>query len=161
VIDAKSYDRQIRPLLSHGAAYALAMLRSRPEAEDAVQQAALKGWERIDQYDAMRPFKGWWFAILRNCCLDALRRDKRSNTTKLEEYDQPASAEAELFDWHNLIDGLASISDPHREILQLKYFGELSYDEIAATLNIPKGTVMSRLHLARKSLADRLSKERP
>jgi DNA-directed RNA polymerase specialized sigma24 family protein len=73
--------------------------------------------------------------------------------------DPPAPDEPEVFDWHRLVAGLAQLSEPHREILQLKYFGELSYDEIVESLNIPKGTVMSRLHLARKALALCISEE--
>jgi RNA polymerase sigma-70 factor (ECF subfamily) len=161
VLDAGAYDRALRPLLREAGGYARAMLRSRSEAEDAVQQAALKGWERIGQYDATRPFKGWWFAILRNCCLDALRRGKASRTLGLEGIDPAAPDQPEIFDWRRLVNGLAQLSEPHREILQLKYFGELTYDEIAEALLIPKGTVMSRLHLARKALAARIGKELP
>jgi RNA polymerase sigma-70 factor (ECF subfamily) len=159
VADAQAYERSLRPLLGQAAAYAHAMLRNRAEAEDAVQQAALKGWERLGQYDATRPFKGWWFAILRNCCLDILRQAKASRTEGLDGVDPPAPDEPEVFDWQGLVDGLAQLSEPHREILQLKYFGELSYDELAESLGIPRGTVMSRLHLARKALAIRISKE--
>jgi RNA polymerase sigma-70 factor (ECF subfamily) len=159
VADAQAYERALRPLLGQAGAYARAVLRNRPEAEDAVQQAALKGWERLGQYDAARPFKGWWFAILRNCCLDVLRRAKASRTQGLDGIDPPAPDEPGAFDWQRLVDGLAQLSEPHREILQLKYFGELSYDEIAESLDIPKGTVMSRLHLARKALAMLICRE--
>lgn len=157
--DTRAYEHALRPLLGQAGAYARAVLRNRTEAEDAVQQAALKGWEGYGQYDAARPFKGWWFAILRNCCLDTLRRAKVSRTQGLDGIDPPAPDEPEVFDWHRLVAGLAQLSEPHREILQLKYFGELSYDEIADSLDIPKGTVMSRLHLARKALALCISKE--
>jgi RNA polymerase sigma-70 factor, ECF subfamily len=157
--DTRAYERAVRPLLGQAGAYARAVLRSRPEAEDAVQQAALKGWERLGQYDATRPFKGWFFAILRNCCLDALRHATASRTQRLDGIDPPAPDEPEVFDWQRLADGMARLSEPHREILQLKYFGELSYDEIAESLNIPKCTVMSRLHMARKALAMLVCKE--
>lgn len=106
--DARSYDRVLRPLLGHAAGYARAMLGSRAEAEDAVQQAALKGWERIGQYDATRPFKAWWFAILRNCCIDALRRAKVARTQPLDGVDPPAPAEPAAFDWRRLTDGIRS-----------------------------------------------------
>ena len=158
-MDAGAYERALRPLLGQAGAYAQALLRSRPEAEDAVQQAALKGWERLGQYDAARPFKGWGFAILRNCCLDALRRAKTLRTQPLDGVDPPAPDRPEDFDWRRLTAGLAQLSEPHREILQLKYFGDLSYNEIAEALDIPKGTVMSRLHLARRALAEFIAQE--
>lgn len=157
--DTGDYERALRPLLGQAGAYARAVLRNRSDAEDAVQQAALRGWERLGQYDATRSFKGWWFAILRNCCVDSLRRARTSRTQGLDGIDPPAPDGPEDFDWLRLAAGLARLSEPHREILQLKYFGELSYDEIAQTLDIPKGTVMSRLHLARKALAERASRE--
>jgi RNA polymerase sigma-70 factor (ECF subfamily) len=113
----------------------------------------------LDQYDPGRPFKGWWFAILRNCCLDILRRTKASRTQGLEGIDPALPDEPEAFDWQRLVAGLAQLSEPHREILQLKYFGELSYEEIAAAIGIPRGTVMSRLHLARKALSAHIGKE--
>lgn len=159
MLDARDYDRALRPLLGQAAGYARAILRSRAEAEDAVQQAALKGWERIGQYDPARPFKGWWFAILRNGCLDALRRGKAHRIQGLEGVDPPAPQEPEPFDWRRLEDGLAELTEAHREILRLRYFGELSYEEIAEALSIPKGTVMSRLHLARNALAARVARE--
>ena len=71
---AAAYDRALRPLLGQAAGYARALLGNRADAEDAVQHAALKGWERLAQYDDAQPFKGWWFGILRNGCLDHLRR---------------------------------------------------------------------------------------
>ena len=157
--DVSDYERALRPLLGQAGAYALALLRNRTEAEDAVQQAALQGWERLDQYDAARPFKGWWFAILRNCCLDVLRRIKASRMQALDDLDPPAPEQPEAFDEQHLATCLARLSEPHREILQLKYFGELSYDEISESLGVPKGTVMSRLHLARKALAEHFSEE--
>jgi RNA polymerase sigma-70 factor, ECF subfamily len=159
VRDARAYEQALRPLLRQGAAYAHAFVRNRTEAEDAVQQAALRGWERIRQYDTTRPFKGWWFGILRNCCIDMLRRTKISRTRSLDGVDAPAHDETEGFDWRRLDDAIAMLSDPHREIVRLKYFGELSYEEIAEVLGIPRGTVMSRLHLARKALAAHIGKE--
>lgn len=159
--DPGHYEAELRPLLARAGGYARALLGSRHDAEDAVQQAALRGWERIAQYDATRPFAGWWFAILRNCCLDQLRARKASRTETLEGFDPPDTREAEVIDWARLDAGLSRVSDTHREILQLKYFADLSYDEIAETLAIPRGTVMSRLHLARKALAARVREQEP
>lgn len=154
--ETREYELRLRPLLPQAAAFARAVLRNRADAEDAVQQAALRGWERCRQFDPARSFKGWWFTILRNGCIDLLRRRKAANTAPLEGLEPPAPEEPEAFDWRRLDDGIARLSEPHRDILRLKYFGELSYEEIAQALAIPKGTVMSRLHLARKALAAHL-----
>jgi RNA polymerase sigma-70 factor (ECF subfamily) len=156
-VDAGTYERELRPLLGRAAAYARAFLRNRHDAEDVVQQAALRAWERIGQYDSARPFKGWWFAVLRNCCFDLQRA--RQSLESLEGVDPVDDREAASFDWKALEDALAKLSEAHREILRLKYFADLSYNELAEALDIPRGTVMSRLHLARKALAAVLPEE--
>jgi len=148
-IDPAEYGRRIEPLLEQAGAYAVSLLSRRADAEDAVQQAALQGLERFDSYDSTQPFKGWWFAIVRNCCYDMLRVRQRSQP--LDE--GPASQSRALEPSETLCSAFARLSSEHAEILRLKYFGGLSYSEIAQTLNIPQGTVMSRLHLARKALA--------
>jgi RNA polymerase sigma-70 factor (ECF subfamily) len=163
-VDSHSYERALRPLLSQAAAYSRALLRNTHDAEDAVQQTALRAWERIAHYDHDRPFKGWWFAVLRNCCFDILRLKRSSRTQSIEGIDlvddAATEAPAEVVDWQSLDDAIAKLTEPHREILRLKYFGELKYDELAIALGIPRGTVMSRLHLARKALAALMPQEK-
>ena len=110
-------------------------------------------------FDARRPFKGWWYAILRNCCIDILRRSKRTAAEHLADHDPPQPLNDDPADWERLAIAMEELSQKHREILQLRYFGELSYDDLAEVLSIPRGTVMSRLHFARKALATHLREE--
>jgi RNA polymerase sigma-70 factor (ECF subfamily) len=152
--DAEAYARELRPLLPRAGAYA-----NRADAEDAVQAAALRGLERLRTYDPARPFKGWWFAILRNGCLDQLRRRRTARLAPMTG-DYPAAEPEAGFDWRRLDHGIAALSAPHQEILRLRYFGDLSYAELAEALQVPAGTVMSRLHAARQALAA-LVKEEP
>lgn len=152
----QQYAVLLEPLLTQAAGYARSILRNRADAEDAVQQAALRGFERIHTFDENRPFKGWWFAILRNCCVDLLRRSKSAAAQGLEEVDLPASPSPETLDWQQLNSAMNRLSEDHREILRLRYFADLSYRELAETLGIPQGTVMSRLHLARNALRAQL-----
>ena len=155
---AREYAQTLEPLLPQAGGYALSLLRNRPDAEDAVQTAALRGLERLSSFDEGRPFKGWWFAILRNCCADMLRRSRRVRLTELTT-EIPTSSIDEVPDWDSLDRAIEALAEHHREIVRLRYFGELSYREIAEALSIPPGTVMSRLHLARKALAARFQKE--
>jgi RNA polymerase sigma factor (sigma-70 family) len=149
---ARRYALLLQPLLGTAAGYARSILRHRHDAEDAVQQAALRGLERIGSYDELRPFKAWWFAILRNCCIDLLRQ-RRSGYAEVAIDDQPAPPQAEpSAAWEDLAIAINGLSEDHREILRLRYFGDLNYAELAENLRIPLGTVMSRLHLARKAL---------
>ena len=156
MLGGRDYARAIEPLLAQAGGYARSILKSRDDAEDAVQTAALRGLERIGSYDQARPFKGWWFAILRNCCIDSLRRARRRPVSPLEGDVADERISAPEPDWDGLDRALASLSDIHRQIVRLRYFGELSYAEIAEALSIPAGTVMSRLHHARQALAAHL-----
>jgi RNA polymerase sigma-70 factor (ECF subfamily) len=159
LLDRRAYARALEPLLPQAGGYARSILGSRADAEDAVQTAALRGLERLAGYDDSRPFKGWWFAILRNCCVDSLRRARRHPTAPLKDDladDRPAEAGP---DWEALDRALETLSDSHREIVRLRYFGDLSYADIAEALQIPPGTVMSRLHAARHALAAKLEEQ--
>lgn len=154
MIEAQDYARLLEPLLRQAGGYARSILRNRHDAEDAVQTAALRGLERLSSFDARRPFKGWWFAILHNCCIDKLRQAKRQPADQLDTDIAEQSGETAP-DWERLDRALALLHDGQREILRLRYFGELRYAEIAEVLDIPIGTVMSRLHAARLALSAR------
>jgi RNA polymerase sigma-70 factor (ECF subfamily) len=148
------YGRLLESILEQAAGYALSILRSRPDAEDAVQQAALRGLERIGLYDSNQPFKAWWFTVLRHCCLDLLR--SRRSHASLDRAEAQAARNEHPTDWRDLADALDRLDAQHAEILRLRYFAGLTYEELAHALDIPKGTVMSRLHYARKALGSRI-----
>ena len=159
-MEADAFERALRPLLPRSAAYAASFLRERGDAEDAVQQAALRAWQRRAHYDARRLFKPWWFAILRNQCLDQWRARKRvSDFRDLDDSSAPTPADESAFNRRALASAMDRLPEMHREVLRLKYFGELTYQELADALDIPLGTVMSRLHLARKALAALITTE--
>lgn len=153
------YGRLVAPWLARAAGYARSLLHDRDDAQDAVQQAALRGFERIGTYDAGRPFKGWWFAILRHCCLDLLRARRPGRVSALGDSEPVDDRGTEPGRWLALAEALSRLSEEHEEILRLRYFGGLDYRELAAALGVPAGTVMSRLHAARLALAQRLPKE--
>jgi RNA polymerase sigma-70 factor, ECF subfamily len=145
------YGRLMEAVLEQAAGYALSILRNRADAEDAVQQAALRGLERLSLYDPGRPFKGWWFTVLRHCCIDVSR--SRRPHASLDRADCDAARPENPTDWQDLAESLDRLEPQQTEILRLRYFGGLTYDELSGALAIPKGTVMSRLHYAKKALA--------
>ncbi len=159
MLDAQQYAQLLKPLLARAAGYARSILRDRQHAEDAVQQAALRGLERLRTFDEARPFKSWWFSILHNSCIDMLRANRGPLHVELETHDLATTEPRDTSDWERLAVGMEQLPTDHREILRLKYFADLSYRELAATLSIPQGTVMSRLHLARKALAKKMREE--
>ena len=153
------YARSLEPLLMQAAGYARSILRNRADAEDAVQAAALRGLERIGSYDQRRPFKGWWFAILHNCCIDMLRHQRRHPSCVLEGDIADERTNERAPDWEALDRALETLSPNQQETVRLRYFGGLSYAEIAEVLAIPTGTVMSRLYHARLALAAELRED--
>lgn len=147
------FQQRVEPLLPQSAGYAYAIVRSREDAEDAVQETAVKAYQSFGRYDPSRPFRGWWFAILRNCCRDLLRRRRsRPKMVAMENVELPPKAAVPNDPYQDLREALDQLSETHREILQLRYFGGCSYREIAESLGIPAGTVMSRLFAARRAL---------
>jgi RNA polymerase sigma-70 factor (ECF subfamily) len=154
------FERWVEPLLNRAAAYAYSLLRNRADAEDAVQDALLKGYAGLDDYDATRPFQGWWFAVVRHCCLDVLRRRKTRRSFLRWLGMQPrAAAKPEASQADALLRNLERLTPVQRQVLELRYFGECSYRDMAEALGIPEGTVMSRLHAARQALAEIYRKE--
>lgn len=150
--DRQEFQEWVQPLLEQAAGYAYSFVRNRADAEDAVQEALWKAYRGLSGYDRARPFKGWWFAIIRNCCLDLLQqRRTRPHTVAVEQAHDVAARGA--LEAEPLLDALATLTPPLREILQLRYFGGCSYRDLAEALGIPAGTVMSRLHAARLALA--------
>lgn len=153
-LTSKDYQRRIEPLLQRAAAYAYAIVGNREDAEDAVQEAALKGYRALASYDRARPFEGWWFVIVRNSAKDLLRRRKaRPSTVSIDQADLPSGTQDHVERNEALWEAIQRLAPPHQEILHLRYFADCSYREMAASLGIPEGTVMSRLHAARRSLA--------
>lgn len=153
-METSSFERNLRPLLPRSAGYAASLLRERKDAEDAVQQAALQAWQRRAQFDGQRPFTAWWFAILRNYCIDELRRRKRAPVQLGDDdFNLSSPADESVLDRIALARAMEKLPEMHRDVLRLRYFADLSYQELAQVLEIPAGTVMSRLYLARKALA--------
>lgn len=149
------------------AAYLLALqlVRNADDALDVVQEAMLRFFTTLDRFDPQRPVRPWLLQIVRNCALDLQRRQKVRRSESVEGDgldDEPieipdGSPDPETVAQRHELQrrlwrALAALSPAHREILVLRDYQDLSYAEIAEVLAIPIGTVMSRLHGARKSL---------
>ena len=139
--------------------HAAAILGNRDDALDAVQEAFIDAFQALGQFDTTRRFYPWLYAILRNRCFKLLanrRRHQADSTDDLEILSPaPGASREELV---LLERGLTALSAEHREIITLKHLDGLSYEELSARLGIPVGTVMSRLHHARKNLREKLSR---
>lgn len=141
---------------------------SRAEAEEVVQDACLRAW-RSAAVEPAAP-RAWLLAIVRNAAWTRLRRAGAGNVVSLEdaarELERAAAAlpgaEAVVAARERgmvLRQALAALPAPLREVVVLRDIEDLSYREIAAVLDLPIGTVMSRLARGRRRLRDRLAKE--
>ncbi len=149
-----TFEEQFRAVQPTAHLFARSILHHRSDAEDSVQNAAIKALSAYNQYDASRPFKAWFFKIVKNCCLDRLRlqqRDAHNLSTDLacDPNNGSAAVIAE-----EVARCMAKLSTPHQEILRLRYFADMTYADMADYLKIPNGTVMSRLHAARIAFAE-------
>lgn len=143
------------------------LTQDRDEAEDLVQETYAKGLRGFQGFQPGTNFRAWMFRILRNTFLTS--RTGLKSTVPLEE-DASEIASSDLSPEDLLLEqanrdtvrqALNELSIPFREILLLCDVEEMSYDEIAQVLTIPPGTVMSRLHRARKALRVRLLEKSP
>jgi RNA polymerase sigma-70 factor, ECF subfamily len=128
-------------------------------AEDVCQEAWTRIWKAWGQADPDR-LDAWTFRIVRNCCIDRLRQTGQP-AVPLDFVDAagPISVEDDVvarLAYDEVVALLRALPAPLRETIWLREIAELGYAEIADALNVPIGTVMSRLHNARKKLSRRL-----
>jgi len=147
--------------------HALAITGSHEDAADASQQAFIRAWRSRESVEAEKPFYAWFYTILKRLCLNVLRDRNRGRETvfsRIEAWIEPAGGEdasAGLLRDENrrlLQQALARLSPDDREIIALKDLSGYAYRDIAAVLEIPEGTVMSRLYTARKRLKSEMEK---
>jgi RNA polymerase sigma-70 factor (ECF subfamily) len=126
-------------------------------AEDMAQEAFIRAWQNLPKYQPRSPFRNWLYRIATNATWDVLRREKE--TVDVDTYPLMASgkglqASVEAKDRAELIQqAVLSLPPSSRSVLVLREYKELSYKEISDTLDIPIGTVMSRLNYARQRLS--------
>ena len=148
--------------------FAFSYLRNTDDALNVSQDAFIKVWKAIDTFEKGRSFRPWLFSIIKNLSLNLIEK-KRS----LREISIDKAMEESFFDLvddssnpHELLEksetrrmvwkAIMELKDEFREVIILKHFHDLSYREIAETVGIPEGTVMSRLYHARLLLKESL-----
>ncbi len=154
---------------------ALRMVGNPEDAADLAQTAFLNAWRGLGSFDGRSAFSTWLYRLTSNACTDFLRREKRRSqfSTTLEDgEDEEEGRQLDLPDerWSPekaleqselqaaIRQGLASLSDSHREVLLLRELEGLSYAEIAQALELEEGTVKSRIARARTALREFLVK---
>jgi RNA polymerase sigma-70 factor, ECF subfamily len=123
------------------------------------ENAFVKAYEKLDTFDASRRFFSWIYRILLNECLN-VRRDRHPHeqlTPELATVDSPVEQLENAERRRRVQAAVRDLPHEQREVIVLRHFTELSYDEIAEVLGIPAKTVKSRLHTARQHLGQILA----
>jgi len=150
--------------LGNGAhALAIQILGNRDDAADAVHDAFAQVLAQPQAWDHRRgPLRPWFLRVVRNRCIDLLRR-RRPAGPAVEVLVAPGDAPDAVLETQQRDRGLQralrDLPPEQRQIVVLRDYSDLSYAEIAAVLDLPAGTVMSRLHRARLALRQRLESE--
>lgn len=139
--------------------YARALTGDSASADDLVQDTVERGWARIGQWRPDGDLRAWLFGIMHNLHIDQLRRAPPPSVD-LEESQLPAAPSMAALDLRDLERALQQLPTAQREVLLLVALEEMRYEDVAALLDIPLGTVMSRLSRAREHLR-RLMAGRP
>ncbi len=136
------------------------------DARDLSQDAFVRAWKARERFDPSRPFYPWFHRILRNLCINFVQRRRRGESLfrdvaqTAERFTSSGPSPAERLERRErerrVREAIGELSPEHREIIVMKHFRGMSYREIAEALEIPMGTVMSRLYYARRALRDRL-----
>jgi RNA polymerase sigma-70 factor (ECF subfamily) len=156
------------------AALALGMLRNREDALDVVQETFARAFQSLDRFKGDASFYTWIYRIALNLCVDQQRREARMPQVPIEavpeqadhapmpprlttgEPDEPFARAHDAEIARRLRAAIAELTPEHRAVILLREVDGLSYEEISRVLQCPKGTVMSRLHYARRQLQARL-----
>ena len=134
--------------------YARALVGSREAADDLVQDTLERAWSRVAQWQPGSELRSWLLAIMHNLRIDQMRRPALAVTPLDEEaIELPARAtQTDLIELGELEAALSCLPEEQRAVLLLVALEDMSYAQVAATLNIPAGTVMSRLARGRERL---------
>ncbi len=169
--DAAAFKRLVELHQSRLFAVAYGMLRDRDDAMDVVQDAFIKAHKKLGEFEGNAAFSTWLYRICVNLCIDKKRADARRRKVDLDDAltgDDSLYADADITGrlgganplktaadkelGAEIGRALAGLSEDHKSILLLREVEGMSYEEIADTLGIPRGTVMSRLFHARKNM---------
>lgn len=139
---------------------AMRMLGEYADASDATQAAFVKAYQNLGTFDPRFRFFSWIYRILLNECLNA-RRTRRHHDTEEAAFElagngTPLDALERNERRQRVQKALLALPNDYRQVVVLRHFAELSYDDIAATLSIPARVVKSRLYTARQRLAEML-----
>jgi len=151
------------------------IVRNPEDAQDLTQETFVKAFSSIHKFDPSFAFSTWIFKIATNCSIDFIRKKRMTllslndNPTSDENYSGislqiqdsdpiPSDILTKYERREILLSAVDKLPERYRKLVHLRYFEELSYEEVAASLQIPLGTVKAQLHRSRELLNDVLAK---
>lgn len=170
--EADAYAELVRRTRRSGYRLARRITRNHEDADDVLQESYVKAFRALDRFAADRPFGPWFLTIVARTALSWLRAGKRRAAESLDEPGRDGSApladriadpddEAAALERRIQVErAYARLSDDHRVVLALRVDADLAYAAIAEVLEVPVGTVMSRLARAREALIEVLNEMR-
>ena len=163
--DQSAFEQLVRLYEKRVLALTTRMCKNPADAEEAAQEAFLSAWQGLPFFRGDASFSTWLYRLASNACVDLLRREGRRQSAagpslndeevQLEVPDTAPSPQeqAERSELRQQIEaGLQALTPDHRQVLLLREMHQLSYDEIAQTLDVDVGTVKSRINRRRKQL---------
>lgn len=169
--DRSAFSELVGQLMRPAYFQALALLGNEDDAREVSQETFARVWRSIGQYDAAQPFYPWFYTVLRNLAMNALRSRRRHPQVGGDAVDawlETAAGQADREPEQELRRqqkvarvnaALMQLSVSDREIISLKDMHDYAYKDIACLLGIPIGTVMSRLYTARSRLRSLLEED--
>lgn len=137
---------------------ALGYVRNVQDAMDISQESFIKAFRKIKTFDPEKSFFPWFYKLLKNLCLDHIKRRSRAQEIPLDEArvlkDEREDREMKEILWK----GIEKLPFEQREVIILRYFQQFSYHEIAEITARPVGTIMSSLYYAKKRLREVIKK---
>ena len=168
--DKAAFEEIVKTYMKRAYFAALSLVGNHEDALDLSQEAFANAYRFIRRFDTEHNFYPWLYRIVKNLCMSHLRKKKRRDTILPREGDPeiafettPAGEEPSLIPESGemkemLWKAIRALPESEREVIVLKHFQDMSYKQIAASVNCPIGTVMSRLYSARKHLREKMQK---
>lgn len=145
--DRPAFDQLVGPLINQAFRLAFGLLHDYEAAEDAVQEAAVRSWRKLNNLRPGTNMRPWFLAIVANQCR-SMARGKWWSVLRIElpERQQEVGFEDGILRSADLRSALRKLAPEHREVLVLHYYLDLPLDEVAAIAGVPVGTVKSRIN---------------
>ncbi len=155
------FDEFIRDQVPRLRRYARALLGERSRADDLVQDTLERAWTRFHLWQRGSNLRAWLFTVMHNVFVNQHRKNSREAAVALDDAPEIAvnDGAAQSMDVRDLTKALTQLPAEFREVLLLVSVEQMSYEEVAEVLNVPLGTVMSRLSRGRARLRALLSGE--